>query len=143
MELVEGETVDSRLRRAGPLPPAFALEVIMQIVKVLVAAEAYGLVHRDLKPANLMIVDQTEVMVKLIDFGLAKALSAPESEADLSHGGFVGTPAFASPEQFTGVGVDIRSDLYSLGITLWRMLTGKVPFRGTPGEIKDQHQHSS
>ncbi len=143
MELVEGETLEARLRRAGPLPPALALEVIAQEARALVAAEAHGLVHRDLKPANLMIVGGAEIMVKVIDFGLAKAVSTAVNEADLTHGGFVGTPAFASPEQFTSASLDVRSDLYSLGIALWDMLTGQTPFRGSPTEVMDQHQRAA
>ena len=142
MELVEGETLEARLRRAGPLPPALALEVLAQVARALVAAEAQGLVHRDLKPANLMLVEGPELTVKVIDFGLAKAVVTAGSEADLTHGDFVGTPAFASPEQFTGTSVDVRSDLYSLGITLWNMLIGQTPFRGSPAEVMYQHQHA-
>jgi serine/threonine protein kinase len=142
MELVDGETLEARLRRAGPLPPALALEVIAQVARALVAAEAQGLVHRDLKPANLMLVEGPELAVKVIDFGLAKAVVPAGSEADLTHGGFVGTPAFASPEQFTGTSVDVRSDLYSLGITLWEMLIGQTPFRGSPTGVMYQHQHA-
>jgi serine/threonine protein kinase len=142
MELIEGETLEARLRRVGPLPTALALEVIAQIARALVAAEAQGLVHRDLKPANLMLVEGTELTVKVIDFGLAKAAATAGSETDLTHGGFVGTPAFASPEQFAGVGVDIRSDLYSLGVVLWDMVTGKAPFLGNPGDVMYQHQHT-
>ena len=142
MELVEGETLEARLRRSGPLPPALALEVIAQVARALVAAEAQGLVHRDLKPANLMLVEGPELTVKVIDFGLAKAAATAGSETDLTHGGFVGTPAFASPEQFTGTSVDVRSDLYSLGITLWEMLTGQTPFRGDSAQVMYQHQHA-
>ena len=119
-----------------------ALEVIAQVAKALVAAEAHGLVHRDLKPANLMLVEGPELTVKVIDFGLAKAAATAASETNLTHGGFVGTPAFASPEQFTGTSVDVRSDLYSLGITLWNMLIGQTPFRGSPAEVMYQHQHA-
>jgi serine/threonine protein kinase len=98
MELIEGETLEARLRRVGPLPTALALEVIAQVASALVAAEAQGLVHRDLKPDNLMLADGPEPTVKVIDFGLAKAAATARSEVDLTHGGFVGTPAFASPE---------------------------------------------
>jgi serine/threonine protein kinase len=143
MELVEGATLESRLRRAGPLTTTLALEVVAQVARALIAAEAHGLVHRDLKPANLMLVEGPELMVKVIDFGLAKAATATASQADLSHGGFVGTPAFASPEQFTGTSADIRSDLYSLGVILWEMVTGNAPFRGSPAEVMYQHQHAS
>jgi serine/threonine protein kinase len=144
MELVEGETLETRLRHSGPLPPSLALEVITQAARGLLALEVNGLVHRDLKPANLMLVERPELTVKIIDFGLAKAAVTAESQSDFTHGGFVGTPSFASPEQFTNTSVvDVRSDLYSLGITLWEMLTGQTPFRGTPREVMHQHQHAS
>ena len=144
MELVEGETLESALRRAGPLPPALALEVIAtQVAKALVAAEAQGLVHRDLKPATPDACrGDRHFTVKVIDFGLAKAVATAGSEARFTHGGFVGTPAFASPERFTGASVDVRSDLYSLGITLWEMLTGQTPFRGDYAQVMYQHQHA-
>jgi serine/threonine protein kinase len=84
------------------------------------------------------------VTAKIIDLGLAKTLDQSASEAGISSpGAFVGTPEFASPEQFAGVGVDIRSDLYSLGVTLWVMVTGQTPFRGTPAEVMYQHQHAA
>jgi len=91
-----------------------------------------------------MLVERPEFTVKMIDFGLAKAAATAESESDITHGGFVGTPSFAGPEQFTNTSVvDVRSDLYSLGITLWEMLTGRPPFRGTPREVMHQHQQAS
>ena len=80
---------------------------------------------------------------KIIDLGLAKADDEPGNQTAISMpGAFVGTPDFASPEQFAGVQVDIRSDLYSLGATLWKMLTGQAPFRGTSAELMHQHQHA-
>ena len=83
------------------------------------------------------------VTAKIIDLGLAKTVDASASEAGISSlGAFAGTPEFASPEQFAGVGVDIRSDLYSLGVTLWVMVTGQTPFRGTSAEVMYQHQHA-
>jgi predicted ATPase len=91
-----------------------------------------------------MLVERPELTVKVIDFGLAKAAATAESESNITHGSFVGTPSFASPEQFTNTSVvDGRSDLYSLGITLWEMLTGQTPFRGTPREVMHQHQHAA
>ena len=80
---------------------------------------------------------------KIIDLGLAKADSEPSNQTAISMpGAFVGTPDYASPEQFAGVQVDIRSDLYSLGATLWKMLTGQTPFRGTAAELMHQHLHA-
>src|SRR5580700_3740345 len=143
MELVEGETLEARLRRSGPLPPALALEVIAQVARALMAIEMHRLVHRDLKPANLMLVEGPELTIKVIDFGLAKAAANAGNETHITtYGGFVGTPSFASPEQFNDNSVDVRSDLYSLGITLWEMLTGQTPFRGSSVEVMYQHQHA-
>jgi serine/threonine protein kinase len=141
MELVEGESVAARVRREGPLPTLMALELVAQVARALAAAEAQGLVHRDSKPANLMLAQGPELTVKVIDFGSAKAVVDATGEADLTQGGFVGTPAFASPEQCAVASVDARSDLYALGVTLWVMLTGQTPFRGTPAEVRLQHQH--
>src|SRR5262249_15883609 len=137
----EGETLEARLRRTGPLPVPEAIEILEQVTRALAAAEAQGIVHRDLKPANLMLTRCPELVVKVIDFGLAKAVVAAD-ETDLTYGAFVGTPVFASPEQFTGSGVDVRSDLYSLGATLWMMLTARTPFTGSPAEVMYQHQHA-
>lgn len=138
MELVEGETVQARIYREGPLPLSIALEITSQVTRALAAADAQGLVHRDLKPSNLMLAEGPELGVKVIDFGLAKAVAAAD-EPDLTLGGFVGTPAFASPEQFTSTGVDIRADLYALGISLWEMLTGHAPFQGSRAAVMRQH----
>ena len=134
MELVEGETLESRVRRSGPLNPRLVVEIATQIAHALTAAAAQGLIHRDLKPGNIMLkagnAGVTEVEVKIIDFGLAKAVADAAGEMDITHGEFVGTPNFASPEQFESEPVDVRSDIYSLGATLWFALTGKTPFAG-------------
>jgi serine/threonine protein kinase/Tfp pilus assembly protein PilF len=145
MELVEGETLEARVRRDGPLKVELALEMAIQVARALVGAAAQGLIHRDLKPGNIMLAlgDPAAAMeVKVIDFGLAKITNAV-AETDLTHGGFVGTPSFASPEQFGNAPADARSDIYSLGVTLWYALTGRVPYPGkTIEEIHERQQHS-
>jgi serine/threonine protein kinase len=184
MELVEGETLEERVRRLGPLDVLTTIDIALQVTAALAAAEERGLVHRDLKPGNLMLVlpddaaagastqrgdysnarglvataeparrggcrrggrnaigaDQTneKLEVKVIDFGVAKAIADKTNAMAITHGGFVGTPAFASPEQFTNAPVDVRSDIYSLGATLWFLLTGHMIFSGrTVEEIRD------
>jgi serine/threonine protein kinase len=145
MEFVEGETLESLIKRSGRVEAKLALEIMTQVATGLAAVDKKGLVHRDIKPSNIMVSleEESTRTAKIIDLGLAKPISEPLSQAAISTPGvFAGTPEFASPEQFAGVAVDIRSDLYSLGVTLWEMLTGKTPFRGTPGEVMHQHQHS-
>src|SRR3954465_8967458 len=137
MELVEGETLETRVRREGPMPLALALEVIEQAARALAAAEACGVVHRDIKPSNIMLESDPggcAPIVKVIDYGIAKLLN-PEAErgVEQTRTGFIGTPAFASPEQFARseqTKIDTRSDIYSLGATFWYLLSGRVPFVG-------------
>lgn len=143
MELIEGETLEERVRRTGPLDVGTTIEIARQVTAALGAAEERGLVHRDLKPGNIMIVSgakNAEVAVKVIDFGVAKVLGeAPEARYP-THGGFVGTPAFASPEQLEGEAVDARSDIYSLGATLWFLLTSETPSPDLGvGQLKAAH----
>ena len=144
MEFVEGETLENLIKRSGRLDIKLALEISAEVAAGLAAVHEQNLVHRDIKPTNIMVrlKEERGVTAKIIDLGLAKTLDESASEAGISSpGAFVGTPEFASPEQFAGVSVDIRSDLYSLGVTLWEMLTGQAPFRGTSGEVMYQHQH--
>src|SRR5213592_2064971 len=143
MELVEGETLEARVRRDGPMPLAVALKIIEQATLALAAAEVCGVVHRDIKPSNLVLESDASgtVTVKLIDYGVAKVMGTQaEPGAEQTQAGFIGTPAFASPEQFASAGqsrIDTRSDIYSLGVTLWYLLTGRTPFVGrTMEEIR-------
>jgi serine/threonine protein kinase/predicted ATPase len=145
MEFVEGETLEQLIKRSGKLDAKLALEITTQVAAGLAAVHEQGLVHRDIKPTNIMVrvMDGACRTAKIIDLGLAKTLDESASEAGISSpGAFVGTPEFASPEQFGGVGVDIRSDLYSLGVTLWEMVTSQTPFRGPSAEVMYQHQHA-
>ena len=95
MELIEGETLEERVRRVGPLDVLTTIDIALQVTAALSAAEDHGLVHRDLKPGNLMLVSAGN-SVKVIDFGVAKAVAEKTNRMGLTHGGFVGTPAFAS-----------------------------------------------
>jgi serine/threonine protein kinase len=146
MEFVEGETLEQLIKRSGRLEVKLALEITTQVAAGLAAVHEQSLVHRDIKPTNIMVrvMDGACRTAKIIDLGLAKtAMNESASKAAISTpGAFAGTPEFASPEQFAGVQVDIRSDLYSLGVTLWEMLIGRVPFRGSPSELMYQHQHA-
>jgi serine/threonine protein kinase len=143
MEYVEGETVERRIQREGPLPAELALRIIRQVSRALIAADRQKLVHRDIKPSNVMLVvdeEEDHLLVKVIDFGLAKSLvAAADQSVTVSMGGFVGTPHFASPEQLEEKEIDIRSDIYSLGATLWFTLTGRPPFSGSLISVINQH----
>lgn len=140
MEFIDGPTVDELVRRDGPFSPARALDFASQVACALIAADQEGLVHRDIKPANLMLVREGdgELLVKVIDFGLVKS-EVVKAGGELTSSGFIGTPFFASPEQLEGRDEDIRSDIYSLGITLWFMLTGRPPFSGAVASVIAQH----
>jgi TolB-like protein/Tfp pilus assembly protein PilF len=154
MELVEGETVEARVRRKGPIDCAAALDIALQITRALTATGSRQFVHRDVKPSNVMLCTEADgaIVAKLIDFGLVRGITEQFARASAGPArqfanrtnsppggpeglvvprariGFIGTPHFASPEQFAGEKTDARSDIFSLGVTLWFMLTGKLPF---------------
>src|SRR6266446_5913268 len=138
LELVEGDTLYDRVRR-GPLPLPEALAVARQIAEALDAAHRAAIIHRDLKPSNIKITP--DGVVKVLDFGLAKALAAEGSSSDLSKsatmtagatimGAVLGTAAYMSPEQARGQAVDKRTDIWAFGCVLYEMLTGHVTFPG-------------
>jgi len=129
MELLEGETLEDALSVA-PMDPARVLEIYEPILEALAEAHAHEVVHRDLKPANVFL--QTDGEVKLLDFGLAKMLSIDEVAAEdgtlTRKGRIVGTPAYMAPEQITGVFIDVRADVYALGVMLYELLADRRPF---------------
>jgi TolB-like protein/serine/threonine protein kinase len=149
MELIEGETLEERVRRTGPIDVRTTIDIAQQVAAALAAAEKRGMILRNLKPANLMLADADEPQavqtaqgavptVKIIDFGLTKALNAQADPMSLTRDQLVGTQEFASPGQFVNAPLDVRSDIYSLGVTLWFALTGKTPFAG--GKMGEVHR---
>lgn len=126
MELVPGGTLQDRVKSQGPLPVGEAVDAILEIVSGLEAAQKIGILHRDVKPANCFI--DSDGTVKVGDFGLSIS-TAPRGDFDISQSGvFLGTPAFASPEQLRGEELNVRSDIYSVGMTLYYLLAGRTPF---------------
>jgi serine/threonine-protein kinase len=128
MEHFPARDLGALLRQEGPLSPARAIRIAEQTLEGLAAAHAAGVYHRDIKPANLLIGEGDHV--KIVDFGLASVGHSAHSRLTQS-GILVGTPEYISPEQITGGDVDGRCDLYSLGVVLYEVMTGKQPFSGT------------
>ncbi len=132
MEYIEGITLDALLRRDGRLSPARVSRLLRQLTEVLQAAHAKAIIHRDLKPANLMVVDAGTPyeMLKVMDFGLAKLLAFDPRNPNgvTTHEFAVGTPGYMCPEQARGDEMDHRGDLYSVGVILFEVLTGRQPF---------------
>jgi hypothetical protein len=124
-EYVEGETLKSRIRRVGRLPVAEAVAYAIEIGRALMAAHAERIVHRDVKPQNVLI--DSEGRAKVTDFGIARSL---ELDGLTAAGRVLGTTDYVAPEQAIGDGATQQADIYSLGICLWEMLTGDVPFKG-------------
>ena len=134
MEYLPGGTLKDRISRKGRLSPKVAAEVAVQIAEALTAAHERGVVHRDIKPQNVLVTRSGDV--KVVDFGIARA----ESESSITRANLVlGTAAYMSPEQATGGKVGPQSDLYSLGVVMYEMLTGEVPYRGDPVAVATKH----
>ena len=128
MELVAGGTLQDRVRERGPLPVAEAVDCVLQIIAGLEAAQRIGILHRDIKPSNCF--RDTDGTVKIGDFGLSISTSVRTEPALTATGMFLGTPAFCSPEQLRGDELNVRSDMYSVGATLYYLLTERTPFEG-------------
>lgn len=132
MEALHGETLGDRLRRSPRFGRAAALELVVEAARGLVAVHAAGVVHRDVKPDNLFLLHGRggAERVKLIDFGMAKL---PDEAGAPSDGLVLGTPDYMAPEQIVSEPVDARTDVYALGVTLFRLATGRLPFDGASG----------
>ncbi|MFI5235184.1 MAG: protein kinase, partial [Gemmatimonadales bacterium] len=131
MEFIEGKSLSGLLKEAGPLPLNRATAILRQAADGLEVAHELGIVHRDLKPDNIMIAAQGgKDLVKVVDFGIAKAVGGEETGQRVTKTGLVvGTPEYMSPEQLSGDKLDGRSDLYSLALVYYRMITGALPFQ--------------
>lgn len=126
MELVAGGTLEAKVRESGPMPVGKAVDTILQIIDGLEAAQKIGVLHRDIKASNCFI--DASGAVKVGDFGLSVSTVTKTDLKLTSSGSFLGTPSYASPEQLRGQSLDVRSDIYSVGVTLFYLLTGKIPF---------------
>jgi len=143
MEYVEGESLEKILRREAPLEPRRVLSIADQVCQALARAHELGIIHRDLKPENILLVDDKgREMVKILDFGIAKLTDeGSHDEPDLTKvGAIYGTPRYMAPEQIVSPDVDHRVDLYALGIIMYRMMAGRLPFDSkVSAEILEMH----
>ncbi|MEM7306568.1 MAG: protein kinase [Planctomycetota bacterium] len=134
MEIAGGGTLGDRLKKRGPLPVAEAVDAVLDVVSGLKAAHAAGVLHRDIKPSNCFV--SSDGSVKIGDFGLSVSTLAQDDSYLTGTGVILGTPAFASPEQLRGRELDVRADIYSVGATVFTLLTGKPPIAGrNPVEV--------
>jgi serine/threonine protein kinase len=136
MEILEGQSLATAMATDGPLPAERFLPILAQVCEALAAAHAVGFAHRDLKPENIFLIerDRRADFVKLLDFGLAKSTKVEPGKSNPSlhtlDGTFVGTPAYASPEQASGKQVGTATDIYSVGVVLYELVAGHLPFEG-------------
>ncbi|HEX3840142.1 MAG TPA: Stk1 family PASTA domain-containing Ser/Thr kinase [Acidimicrobiales bacterium] len=136
MEFIDGRPLSSILKTAGPLSADRAADIGSHVAAALGYAHKHGVIHRDVKPGNVLITDEGQV--KVTDFGIARAINTEESLTQT--GAVMGTATYFSPEQAEGIGVDPRSDIYSLGVVLFEMVTGRAPFLGdTPVAVASKH----
>jgi len=144
MEYLDGETLTEVMKREGPFSPQRAARILTQICSAVAEAHAQGIIHRDLKPDNIILqhVAGERDYVKVLDFGIAKVLDEQKRGGlPISRRVFVGTPEYASPEQCNAKSPTVASDIYSLGVILYEMLTGRPPFEGDPMDVMLKHVH--
>ena len=134
MELLDGRSLDAEIARAAPMPALRCAEILVPLCGVLAEAHQVGILHRDIKPANVFLhKSRIGETVKVLDFGIAKLLDAGQSLT--VEGGIVGTPAYMAPERFRGAVLDGKSDVYSLGVLLYQMLSGRLPFHAPDADL--------
>jgi eukaryotic-like serine/threonine-protein kinase len=129
MELLAGGTLQDQINRNGPMPPGKAVDAVLQIIEGLEAARKAGILHRDVKPSNCFV--DLDGRIKIGDFGLSISTAVRTEPAITADGAFLGTPAFCPPEQLRGEELSVRSDMYSVGATLFYLLTGRTPFEAS------------
>jgi eukaryotic-like serine/threonine-protein kinase len=144
MELLEGRTLREIVSREAPLETARATSIMLQASDAVGAAHEAGIIHRDLKPSNILITQSADqpAVVKVLDFGIAKFYAGNDDDESVlaQSNSVIGTPRYMSPEQHNGTELTPATDVYSLGVILYEMLTGMVPFSGsTPAEIAEKH----
>ncbi|HMR76446.1 MAG TPA: serine/threonine-protein kinase, partial [Polyangiaceae bacterium] len=145
MEFVKGEPLSDTIEKRGPISADRVLKIMKQVCGALEEAHDQGIIHRDLKPENVILTERAgeKDFVKVLDFGIAARSESADAQKEqkLTQQGMVlGTPPYMSPEQFTGKALDLRSDIYSLGVMAYEMLTGKLPFEAdTPWQWATQH----
>jgi serine/threonine protein kinase len=142
MELLVGCDLAQRIRSVGPMEPAEVVPIAVQVANALIAVHRLNILHRDLKPENIFLVERPGAVphVKLLDFGVATTFGDRESLGLTAPGATVGTPQYMAPEQILGAPLDERTDLYSLGVVLYDMLTNSVPFQSSQfGEVLVKH----
>ena len=141
MELLEGHTLREILSREGVMETARAISIMLQVSDAVAAAHDAGIIHRDLKPSNILVTQSADqpAIVNVLDFGIAK-FTSDEDETLVQANSVIGTPRYMSPEQYNGYELTPATDVYSLGVILYEMLTGMAPFTGsTPAEIAEKH----
>jgi serine/threonine protein kinase len=142
MELLEGRTLREILTRESPIETARAISIMLQTSDAVAAAHDAGIIHRDLKPSNILVTQSADqpAIVKVLDFGIAKFTSDEDGDSVVHNNSVIGTPRYMSPEQNNGYELTPATDVYSLGVILYEMLTGMAPFTGvTPAEIAEKH----